>query len=66
MSTHGTQGGWRGHGPWELWFVWYPVMADGESVWLQTVERRYQYREIDGGAVERRWMYQLLEESRQA
>jgi len=57
--------GWRGHGAWEPWFAWYPLMINGRSVWLQTVERRYQYRELAGGVVERRWMYQLLQTSGQ-
>jgi len=52
--------GWRGHGPWKPSFAWYPLMINGQSVWLQTVERRPQYREIGGGAVESRWTYQLL------
>ena len=53
---------WRGHGAWETWFAWYPLMINGRFVWLQTVERRYQYRE-SGGGVERRWSYQLTSES---
>ena len=50
---------WRGHGAWEPWFAWYPLMINGRSVWLQTVERRPGYREING-VVERRWIYQLV------
>jgi hypothetical protein len=59
-----TVDGWRGHGPWERWFAWYPLMINGRSVWLQTVERRYQYRDIGSGAVERRWAYQFVTSSR--
>ena len=55
MKSHDS---WRGHGPWEPWFAWYPLMIDGQSVWLRTVERRPGYREING-VVERRWIYQL-------
>jgi len=50
--------GWRGHGPWKTWFAWYPLMINGRSVWLRTVERRYQYRD-NGGSIERRWSYQI-------
>lgn len=25
---------------WHKWFAWYPVVIDGENVWLETVERR--------------------------
>ena len=49
---------WHGHGPWETWFAWYPLMINGQSVWLRTVERRYQYRG-KGENVERRWTYQV-------
>ena len=54
---------WRGHGPWEAWFAWYPLMINGQSVWLRTVERRYQYRD-NGSSVERRWTYQLAAAAR--
>ena len=54
-----TTEGWRSQGPWETWFAWYPLMINGQSVWLRTVERRCQYRE-SGNGVERRWTYQLL------
>ena len=56
---------WHGHGPWEAWFAWYPLLINGQSVWLRTVERRYQYRH-HGDAVERRWIYQLQPSSRHA
>jgi hypothetical protein len=54
-----SQDGWQGLGVWEPWFVWYPLMINGQSVWLQTVERRYGYRQRNG-VTERRWLYQLL------
>jgi len=37
-------------------------MINGQSVWLQTVERRYGYRQRDG-VTERRWIYQFLTET---
>ena len=58
------QDGWQGLGVWERWFAWYPLMINGQSVWLQTVERRYGYRQRDG-VTERRWIYQVLPASAQ-
>lgn len=26
--------------PWTKWFAWYPVMINGERVWLESVFRR--------------------------
>ena len=25
---------------WHRWFAWYPVVIEGQWVWLETVERR--------------------------
>lgn len=32
---------WRHQEPerWHRWFAWYPVVIDGEWVWLESVER---------------------------
>lgn len=45
---------------WHPWFTWYPVSCNGTTYWLETVERRgeyrrlcddiiWEYREIKGG-----------------
>jgi hypothetical protein len=33
---------------WQPWFAWFPLMINGQSVWLQTVLRRPEYCVIDG------------------
>jgi len=25
---------------WRLWFTWFPIMVEGDLVWLEFVERR--------------------------
>lgn len=35
---------WRAECEWHLWFAWFPVeVGDGETAWLQTVERRLKW-----------------------
>ena len=28
---------------WRAWFAWYPLLINGQSVWLRTVQRRPEY-----------------------
>jgi hypothetical protein len=30
----------KDHKQWHRWLAWYPVMIDGEYVWLELVQRR--------------------------
>src|SRR5262245_28602681 len=43
---------------WRTWFAWYPLLINGQSVWLRTVHRRPEYCEI-AGVTERSWVYRL-------
>ena len=45
-------------GNWRRWFAWYPLLINGQPVWLQTVLRRPECCEIDG-VTEQYWVYQI-------
>jgi hypothetical protein len=37
---------WRYECEWHSWFAWFPVeVGDGQTAWLQTVERRLHFRD---------------------
>jgi hypothetical protein len=43
---------------WRAWFAWYPLLINGQSVWLRTVQRRPEYREI-AGVTQQYWVYRI-------
>ena len=43
---------------WRPWFAWYPVLINGQSVWLQTVQRRPVDRGI-AGVTKKYWVYRI-------
>ena len=45
-------------GDWRPWFAWYPLLINGQSVWLQTVLRRPECCEIDG-VTQQYWVYHI-------
>ncbi len=47
---------WRVRPPrWKRWFAWHPVEIEGESVWLEVVERKFIGNEL--GAA---WLYRNI------
>jgi hypothetical protein len=34
---------------WSPWFAWYPVTASGQTVWLETVEAKYDLHQDEDG-----------------
>ena len=43
---------------WRPWFAWYPLLINGQSVWLRTVLRRSEYRKI-AGVTRQCWVYRI-------
>ena len=43
---------------WLRWFAWYPVLINGQCVWLQTVQRR----PVDSEIVGQYWVYRRATE----
>jgi hypothetical protein len=48
---------------WRAWFAWYPLLINGQSVWLRTVQRRPEYCEI-AGVTQQYWMYRIPQAGR--
>ena len=43
---------------WRPWFAWYPLLINGQAVWLRTVLRRSEYRKI-AGVTRQCWVYRI-------